>query len=262
MIPRDYISEWREHAPWPSDAQVEQDLVISRALVEIFRVPELARGLAFRGGTALFKLHLRPAARYSEDIDLVQVVGEPIGKTVDVLRAVLDPWLGTPRHERKEHSFKLIYRFQSEEQPPKGMRLKIEINSREHFTEHGHVEHLFEIRSRWWSNEAKVTTFSLEELLGTKLRALFQRRKGRDLFDLWYALEKGAADPEKTLLCFHRYMRESGHAITRSAFEENLQAKLSDDVFLADITPLLRPGIDWDLKQGADVVSAKLLSRL
>jgi predicted nucleotidyltransferase component of viral defense system len=262
LIPRDYISEWREHAPWISDAQVEQDLVISRALVEIFRVPELARALAFRGGTALFKLHLSPAARYSEDIDLVQVVGEPIGKTVDAIRAVLDPWLGAPRHERKEHSFKLIYRFQSEEQPPKGMRLKIEINSREHFTEHGHVEHLFEMRSRWWSGETKITTFSLEELLGTKLRALFQRRKGRDLFDLWYALEKGAADPEGTVSCFHRYMRESGQEITRADFLSNLEAKLSDEIFLADISPLLRPGVTWDLRQASHIVAERLISKL
>ena len=41
MIPKDFITEWREQAPWITDAQVEQDLVISRALVEIFRVPEL-----------------------------------------------------------------------------------------------------------------------------------------------------------------------------------------------------------------------------
>lgn len=27
MIPRDYISEWRAHAPWVQDIQVEQDLV-------------------------------------------------------------------------------------------------------------------------------------------------------------------------------------------------------------------------------------------
>jgi predicted nucleotidyltransferase component of viral defense system len=83
MIAKDYITEWREHAPWISDAHVEQDLVISRALIEIFRVEELARRLAFRGGTALFKLHLRPAVRYSEDIDLVQITPEPIGETFD-----------------------------------------------------------------------------------------------------------------------------------------------------------------------------------
>ena len=51
MIPRDYITEWRARAPWVQDSQVEQDLVISRALVEIFSHPVLADGLAFRGGT-------------------------------------------------------------------------------------------------------------------------------------------------------------------------------------------------------------------
>ena len=91
MIPKDYITEWREHAPWVQDTQVEQDLVISRALVEIFRIPDIAERLAFRGGTALYKLHLRPAARYSEDIDLVQVAPGPIGVTFDAIRAVVDP---------------------------------------------------------------------------------------------------------------------------------------------------------------------------
>jgi predicted nucleotidyltransferase component of viral defense system len=72
VIPRDFITEWRAEAPWVQDFQVEQDLVISRALVEIFSHPLLREALAFRGGTALYKLHLKPAARYSEDIDLVQ----------------------------------------------------------------------------------------------------------------------------------------------------------------------------------------------
>lgn len=67
MIPEQAIVEWRREAPWDANALVEQDLVISRALVEIYSVPELARRLAFRGGTALYKLHLRPAARCSKD---------------------------------------------------------------------------------------------------------------------------------------------------------------------------------------------------
>lgn len=101
MIPRDYITEWRAHAPWVQDFQVEQDLVISRALVAIFNHPVLAKSLAFRGGTALHKLHLKPAARYSEDIDLVQIRAEPAGPIMSALRDVLDverlpgaPWQG------------------------------------------------------------------------------------------------------------------------------------------------------------------------
>jgi hypothetical protein len=117
MIPKASITAWRAQAPWSEDNLVEQDLVVSRALVEMFRVAAIADRLAFRGGTALHKLHLHPAARYSEDIDLVQVHAEPIGDTLDPLREVLDPWLGTPQRKLKEGRVNLVYRFDSEEVP-------------------------------------------------------------------------------------------------------------------------------------------------
>lgn len=262
MIAREHINEWREHAPWISDAQVEQDLVISRALVEIFGDPVLARRLAFRGGTALFKLHLRPPARYSEDIDLVQISAEPIGETFDAVRAVLDPWLGPLRRDIKEGRVNLVYRFNSEDLPARPLRLKIEINSREHFTELGHVRMALAVHSRWWSGSADITTFTLEEMLGTKLRALYQRRKGRDVFDLWYALTQGAAAPERVVACFDRYMREGGHRVSRIEFVNNLQRKRADPLFRADMSPLLRPGIGWDVDLAVEVVMAQLLALL
>lgn len=88
MIPRDYVTEWRREALWIDDSQVEQDLVISRALVEIFSQPALRKSLAFRGGTALYKLRIKPPARYSEDIDLVQINAEPAGPIMDALRGL------------------------------------------------------------------------------------------------------------------------------------------------------------------------------
>lgn len=97
MIPQAFITEWQQFAPWSSEAQVEQDLVLSRAITEIFSHPLLASALAFRGGTALHKLFVQPAARYSEDIDLVQITEGPIGPILEALRAQLNPWLGEPR---------------------------------------------------------------------------------------------------------------------------------------------------------------------
>lgn len=99
MIPRANITAWRSNAPWSTDAQVEQDLVISRGLVEIYSDPFLASSLAFRGGTALHKLYLSPAARYSEDIDLVQIDAGAIGPVITAMRSRLDPWLGEPRRK-------------------------------------------------------------------------------------------------------------------------------------------------------------------
>lgn len=155
-----------------------------------------------------------------------------------------------------------MYRYSSEELPPKPMRLKIEINSREHFTELGHVRLPFEVQSRWWKGATMVTTFVLDELLGTKLRALYQRKKGRDLFDLWYALTNASATEEGIVACFERYLNESALHVSRAQFEENLIRKLSDPIFRADMTPLLRPGIAWDPDRAGAFVMEQVLVRL
>jgi len=72
VIPRTHIAAWRNVDPWPDDAHVEEDLVLSRALVEIFGRPNVAKQFASRGATALHKLFIDPPGRYSEDIDLAQ----------------------------------------------------------------------------------------------------------------------------------------------------------------------------------------------
>jgi len=73
MIEQSYIVEWRSTHPW-SNPQVEQDLIISRAIVEIFSDDLLRNSLAFRGGTALHKLFIMPQIRYSEDIDVEKLL--------------------------------------------------------------------------------------------------------------------------------------------------------------------------------------------
>lgn len=262
MIPKDYINEWRDRAPWRLDAQVEQDLVISRALVEMYSIPEIAQRVAFRGGTALYKLHLKPPARYSEDIDLVQIQAEPIGDTLDLVRVALNPWLGAPQRKLKEGRVTLLYRFDSEDSPPLKMRLKIEINSREHFTELGYATLPFSVDCRWFSGSANVTTFGINELLGTKLRALYQRKKGRDLFDLALALRHEDIEPKLLLRCFKRYMAEAGHAVTRAQFEANLHQKWNDADFRSDMEALLGPAAPWDFDDAMRSVLKQLVAAL
>lgn len=177
MIPRADIFAWRSHVFWRSDAQVEQDLILSRVLVELFSGKFLAKNLAFRGGTALHKLHLAPASRYSEDLDFVQITAGPIGSVMDVIHKALDPFLGKPTSKQKQASVVLFYRMASEIPPIINLRLKIEINTREHFTVLGFEKRPFEVNSRWFSGKCELTTYDLNELLGNKLRALYQRRK-------------------------------------------------------------------------------------
>jgi predicted nucleotidyltransferase component of viral defense system len=260
MIPADFIAEWRAQTLWARDEQVEQDLVLSRALVAIFEDRELARTVALRGGTALHKLHFSPARRYSEDIDLVQLRPGPIGSTIDRVRAKLDPWLGEPKREQGR-GLRLIYRFESEIPPIVKLRLKVETNTREHLAVRGTTTRPFAVESRWWRGSADITTFHLEELLGTKLRALFQRKKGRDLFDLYVALESGI-DPAAIVGIFLAYMQKEGHAITRATFEENLAGKIELPVFMSDIPVLLPPGATFDLESGMFRVRNEIIALL
>lgn len=261
MIPRDFITEWRATAPWVQDFQVEQDLVISRALVDIFSHPLLQTELAFRGGTALYKLHLS-AARYSEDIDLVQLNAGPAGPLLDALHDVLDPWLGEPRIKRAVGGVTATYRFTSEAVPPIPLKLKVEINSREHFSLYGTHRAPFAASSRWFRGACEINTYHLDELLGTKLRALYQRRKGRDLFDLSTALENTNVDPRRIVQAFLEYMAREGHRVTRANFEENFEKKLRDRLFTVDISPLLANARSWDLHTAAQLVSARLIQLL
>ena len=261
MIPLDYITAHREWAPWPEDSQVEQDLIICRALIDIYSVPELAGALAFRGGTALYKLHLKPASRYSEDIDLVQVAPGAIGHLIDIMRSKLDSWLGKPKRLFGEGRVTLIYRMTSERQNLP-MKLKIEINSREHFSVLGLQNQEFFLSSNWFEGSSMVKTYALNELLGTKLRALYQRKKGRDLFDLWIAQKSPAIDFDQIVKCFGIYMKNEGHGVNQADFLANIEQKIADHGFLHDIKPLLAPWVKWDIDEAVNSVKENLLTRI
>jgi predicted nucleotidyltransferase component of viral defense system len=246
---------------------VEQDLVLSRVLVEIYSDPFLSSSLAFRGGTALHKLYLSPASRYSEDIDLVQIEAGAIGSVMTALRRRLDPWLGDPRRKQSEGRMTLIYRFESEIPPVTPLRLKIEVNTREHFAVLGFVEKPVAVGSPWFEGESQVTTYELEELLGTKLRAFYQRKKGRDLFDLAAALTRCPdLDAEKVVRCLQHYMEMGGARVSRAEFEANLAHKLADPVFHADVAPLLalrvNPEVAFEVVRAAEAVHRSFISRI
>jgi len=166
MIPKAHIDAWRQKVPWQQDAQVEQDLIISRALVQIFSHDLLRDHLAFRGGTALHKLFIQPQARYSEDIDLVQLKEGPIKPILEALRDQL-LFLGDKDDRQvdlSEHNCTVYYRFDTELPPPPSMRIKIEINTREHFNVLELLEQSFSVDNPWYRGTTDVVTFKPGEL--------------------------------------------------------------------------------------------------
>jgi len=262
MIPEYAIKEWNKSVPWHRNEQIEQDLIICRALVALFNDDYLAKHLAFRGGTALHKLYLQPQPRYSEDIDLVQINAESISETIDRIREVLS-FLGEPKIKQKAHNNSLIFRFDSEIPPVIPSRLKVEINTREHFDVLGLVQYNFSVHNQWFSGSCNVTTYYLEELLGTKVRALYQRRKGRDLFDLYKALSMQNINIENIMRCYREYI---GFVVdnppTQKEYLQNMELKIHDREFLDDTNLLLRSNEKYNPIVAWELVKNQLIVRL
>ncbi len=256
MIPQAEITEWREHARWANDADVEQDLVISRAIVDLSNIDLLRERSAFRGGTPLHKIVLPPAARYSDDIDLTNTSNTAIGETFTAIRKAL-AWIDPkPRYSVGEFP-KLLFRFVTTSGEPR--RLKVEVATREAFSAGRTVDLPYEVASRFFTGKATVRTYTLEELLATKLRALYQRKKGRDLFDLWYAAQKQAVDLERMYALFLEYWDAMGvQRLARAEVDANMADKHQRLVF-EDVLPLLAPGTTYVPNEGYDWFRATIL---
>ena len=240
MIPAQNIVAWGNAVPWADQRQVEQDLIIGRALVDIFSDEVLRDALRIRGGTALNKLHFPAPLRYSEDIDLVRTSAGPIGSILDRLRVILEPWLGRAQFDQSPVAPKFRFRVEAEDGSGVPIRLKIEINTREIQAFDGSASLPLEIENPWFSGKADISAFSREEMLATKLRALLQRDKGRDLYDLAHALEVFEdLNVDRIIEMFARYLGLSGQTISRAQAQERMFAKLANPRFLLDIRPLL-----------------------
>lgn len=263
MMQRAHLTAWQSHAPWPKASQREQDLRISRSVAAIFRDPLLQEHLAMRGGTVLHKAHLAPAARYSSDIDLV--LTQPLTqKELDRrLRHVLTDVAGTPADSvvdsawltlrnvlRPSKLLRTKYHY-----VPLGLQrpeeLKVEVN----LNEQASLYPLVNVEMATLDDEGALTrcavrSYDIDEMLGTKTRALVQRRQGRDLFDLWHAWQLSSAgtsahpvNPVRAMHAFNWYLEREGVKLNRAAVETIVDAHLEDKAFCADMDTLLRPGL-------------------
>lgn len=260
MIPKIFIEHWRKYVKWRALEQIEQDLIISRALIDLYNEPHIKKALVFRGGTALNKLFIKPPARYSEDIDFVQRNSEPIGQTLDAIRELLKPWLGDPNWKITQRSAKLIYKYESINKMP--AKLKIEINTTEHFQVLPLKTVPFFMDSDWFKGAGDIITYELDELMATKLRALYQRRKGRDLFDIWYVSVNELIELSQVLDIFSKYCIYNDVKISRDEFIKNLEQKKDHRDFHMDMSVLLPSKLHWNFEEVYQFVVDKVVSRL
>jgi predicted nucleotidyltransferase component of viral defense system len=280
MIPltRQDILLHQKQVPWPILYQVEQDLLLCRAMVAIFSDPFLSEQVAMRGGTVLHKVHLSPAARYSEDVDLVVVGDRPEEHIRAAIKRVLKNVLGKPKSwgweslkltvrnlAKPSRILRIIYEVPSVSEPGKTLNVEVEINVTERKPYLPIVQFPFSIifQGQQWS--VGIPSFDIHEMMGTKMRALFQRKKGRDLFDLYWTLTRYSVETVSStqiIQCFKHYMNEEKTVVSRQEFLDNLNLRLLDSGFCSDMAPLLRAGLEYDVQKAGAYIRDELIMAL
>ncbi len=283
MIQHAHLTAWQTYAPWPRRSQIEQDLRLSRGVAAIFADSVLSEHLAMRGGTVLHKAHLAPAARYSEDIDLVlvkamdtetldrhlrRVLAPVLGQPADSL--IADAWLAIRNVLRPSRILRTAYRF-----VPVGLRreetIKVEVNLNESASLYPLVDvELDTLDDDGERIRAVVRSYDINEMLGTKTRALMQREQGRDLFDLFHAWQLSEAsttpypvDGAMAMEAFAWYLDKEGTRMDCDEANALLDARLRKAAFRRDMDTLLRPGLPkFDVDQGAVIVRAAYFKHL
>jgi predicted nucleotidyltransferase component of viral defense system len=247
VIAQSDVTAWSAIAPWATPDQVEQDLVLSRLMVEFAQHPVLGRELTMRGGTCLHKLWLPRPYRYSEDLDYVRTTAGGVGHLLDAVREVAEHVGFQDLRSRVGVHPKVLLRTTSS--TGAALRVKVEMNTFERSPKRPTTVRRLEVASAWFAGTADVPTFALEELLATKIRALYQRAKGRDAFDLWLVARAFDVDPNDIAECFEPYWPHGWSPLRARA---NLAAKVRDGAYLEDLRPLVA---DWP--EGFDAASAE-----
>lgn len=263
--------------PWGAQHQVEQDLLLCRAMVALFDDKFLSSQIAMRGGTLLHKVHLAPPARYSEDIDLVVVGTRPAEHIRRAVRRVLTDVLGAPKASvwdtlklairnavKPSRVLRITYSQPSIIEPNRTLEIVVEANVTERKPHRAIVEMPFGFPFRDKTVQTRLKGFDIHEMLGTKMRAMFQRKRGRDLFDLYWALTKSPTpvDPAAVIASFQHYLKQEGTRAGRAEFIGILEGYLHDRGFCSDMQPLLRTDIPYDPQAAGKYVKTHLLNLL
>lgn len=261
MIPRAALVQWGTHAPWPTDEDIEQDLILSRLIVEIANDALVGPEFVLRGGTCLHKLFLPEPLRYSEDLDYNRRTYSGIGPYVDAVEAIATTMGLKMKSFKRGGQMATVVLVCDSTGGLRPIHIKVETNVRETAPCYPTVTRSHKVDSSWWTGNAEVPTFELAELMGTKLRALYQRSKGRDLFDLWHVLVETDVDEDRLVAAFHHYMGTEAFSFPQLA--ANLKAKLANAAFARDLGDLVRavPSA-YVLTTAADVVMERVGSRL
>jgi predicted nucleotidyltransferase component of viral defense system len=250
------IRVWADSQGIPDLLFAELDYRLVKTLEAFYIDDFLSKRLCMKGGTAINKLYLHEASRLSVDLDFNQ-----IGPKEEVLRERRDIRERIVELLEKQDSSYEIHSEHMYEQTRIKSRyktvagpiwnFKIEISHVERFP----IVSLVKKQAKTPDGLADVVTYTLEELTATKLRALFERFKGRDIYDLYF-ISQLKPDPTVIRKMFLYYFYRSCKVFNPKVHYKNLIKRYESGNYTDDVTAFVKPTFTFDLTKAAkDVIS-------
>lgn len=257
MIPVQAVTEWQAAHPWENVADVEQDLLLSRLMVEVGRHPQLRRRLALSGGTCIHKLHSPQPGRYSEDLDFVVPKPEHKWQCANLLSGLV-----------KGLNLPDVRGFKFKKGPFPGVRmdyidvigdkrhLKMEIAAGP-LGDHA-IRKEYSTDSSWFQGQTDLLCIPLNAILATKVAAMYGRKKPRDFMDLWFGVSRLGGDPQE-IADYFRLVEVSPRWNTFTALE-SMTEKLNDDGYKRTMRDTYLAGWEADTLPEAATVFREVAS--
>lgn len=234
MIPQEALSHWDDVVPWDDNRLVEQDLALTRLILDIANHPILLNKLSLKGGTCLHKLWLPEPWRYSEDLDYNRIVAS---NPLEIINSLKEIAFDTGFKDTIFKQNKLFMHLWLIDALDDGQefRVKIDIQREIKSDSSAYQYRQFAIDNPWCSKQASVRSNTAEDIVASKVLALFQRSRPRDLFDMWAAIKAGIVTYVDVASRFASYRPDNPERWNTSKAARSLMAKLSDPSYIVEL---------------------------
>jgi predicted nucleotidyltransferase component of viral defense system len=234
----------------------ELDYRLVKTLEAIYRDDFLSKRLCMKGGTAINKLYLGETSRLSVDLDF-----NHLGPKEEVLRERRDVRERIVELLKKQdNSYDFHYERRYEQTRIKARYKTVAGPIRSFKIEISHVERFPIVSSvkkqvKTPDGLADVITYTLEELTATKLRALLERFKGRDIYDLYF-ISQLKPDPTTVRKMFLYYFYRARKVFNPKVHYKNLNKRYKTGNYVNDVSAFIKPTVTFDLTEAAQNVIA------
>ena len=242
------VRSWADEHGLTDLLLAELDYRLVQALDAIYGDNFLRERLCMKGGTAINKLYLKETSRLSVDLDFNHIGSkEQVSEEKKNLREKITELLKAQdpsyniRTKRKYEQTTLKIGYRAVVGAPQNF--KLEISHIERFPILGLVEKQLET----FEGKFTIATYQLEELMATKLRALFERLKGRDVYDLYF-VSKLKPEPISTRKLFLYYFYRSKKVFNPKVYFRNLSEKYESERYVDDVSKFVKPSVQFSLK--------------